>query len=703
MVVIATMLFICHSAYSQSDSTNVFDLNLEQLIQIEVVSANKISQTISEAPALITVISAEQIKQRGYTNLAMILNSLPGIYILDDYLQFNAGIRGINSGMESWSRVFKLMIDNQPVAFRSTAENWLGTELIPISAIERVEVVRGPVSTIYGANAFLGVVNIITKKGDDQNGLIVNLGTTVIENKLGFNSEFSLAKKIGKIDFLVSYAKNRINKAGINIINMQGNKIYTNKLSSENDIDNSQSIFSKISVDLNKYGIVSFSFSRQSLDNNAQFQNWSVLSDSNRIVINNTFAKLKYSNTNSKKNIVGNISMVYSFGAPDRKQKMFVKNNLNPQGYYLKRDVGFESFDLVGDLSYIFKSGSAVTIGYDHTVDFHNLQTYYEKDIHGNFILPLQSKMYGDTTFVNTGIYALATIYPFKKVNVEMINGVSLIGGIRFDKQNLYGNNISYRLGIVMPVKSNLYFKILYGNSYKEPASVQLYTNAIYTNGIIGNDNLKPEKAETYEFITGLIFNDKFSLTLSPFISKIKDKVEIIPYFSNYRATNISSIESYGAEVDVQFFIYKISGYVNFSYQKSTLAEPSPINPAKLIEKEVSLFPKIMVKNGINIPIRSIKTNFNIEGRYIDQIIASPQNLQVYDPVFLTKKYKLPSYYIMDMTISSINIYLIKFRETILQFRILNLFNTKYVMPGFKDYDINGYGRNFQFRIIQNF
>lgn len=109
-----TILNVIMVLYSEID---IFDLTLEDLMSIKVVTATKKVQELSESPSVISVITSEQIKYRGYNNIAEVLNSLSGIYVLNDHYQYNLGIRGVNGGMDSWSRVIKLMINNQPVSF----------------------------------------------------------------------------------------------------------------------------------------------------------------------------------------------------------------------------------------------------------------------------------------------------------------------------------------------------------------------------------------------------------------------------------------------------------------------------------------------------------------------------------------------------------------------------------------------------------
>lgn len=152
----------------QPDSVSaqkLFDLSLEDLMNIEIVSATQKAQNITEAPSVITLITSTQIKERGYLSVAEALNSIAGIDIIKDHYQPNAGIRGVNGGLRSWSRLFKVMVDGQSMSLRSNSDNYLDASFIPIEAIDKIEIIRGPNSALYGKNAFLGVINIITKSG----------------------------------------------------------------------------------------------------------------------------------------------------------------------------------------------------------------------------------------------------------------------------------------------------------------------------------------------------------------------------------------------------------------------------------------------------------------------------------------------------------------------------------------------------------
>src|SRR4051794_1627606 len=135
-----------------------------------VWTATKTEQKTSEAPAVITTITREQIAVWGYRSVAEVLSHLLGFYVVDDHTSPNLAIRGISGGLYADSSIIKVLIDGHAISFRSTSGNGLGPELIPLSAVDRLEIVRGPASALYGADALLGVVNIRTRKGKTVNG-----------------------------------------------------------------------------------------------------------------------------------------------------------------------------------------------------------------------------------------------------------------------------------------------------------------------------------------------------------------------------------------------------------------------------------------------------------------------------------------------------------------------------------------------------
>ena len=154
--------------------TDPLDMSLEDLMKVEIDSvygASGYKQKVSEAPASITIITAEDIRRYGYRTLADVLRNVPGFYVTYDRNWTYIGVRGFSRPGDYNSRVL-LLVDGHRTNDSVYEEALIGPEFpLDIDLIDRVEVIRGPNSSLYVPSAFLAVINIITKPVNRQNGL----------------------------------------------------------------------------------------------------------------------------------------------------------------------------------------------------------------------------------------------------------------------------------------------------------------------------------------------------------------------------------------------------------------------------------------------------------------------------------------------------------------------------------------------------
>lgn len=161
------------AAQEPEDAIDLAKLSLEQLMgmQVETVTgAARREQKQSEAPASVTVLTAKDIRRHGFRTLADALRSMRGIDVTDDRGYEHLGVRGFNPLGDYNSRVLVLVDGhriNDPIY--DTAPIGLDFAL-DIDLVERIEFVRGPGSALYGSNAFLGVINILTRSTADLDG-----------------------------------------------------------------------------------------------------------------------------------------------------------------------------------------------------------------------------------------------------------------------------------------------------------------------------------------------------------------------------------------------------------------------------------------------------------------------------------------------------------------------------------------------------
>lgn len=139
------------------------DLGIENLLNLEVYTASRFPQARAEAPSALTVITAEQIRLYGYRSLDEILRSVPGVHISSDRVYQYIGVRGLRRPQDFNSPVL-LLVDGQRINDGIYDSASIGTDFpVDVELIERVEFVRGPGSSVYGSNALLGVINVITR------------------------------------------------------------------------------------------------------------------------------------------------------------------------------------------------------------------------------------------------------------------------------------------------------------------------------------------------------------------------------------------------------------------------------------------------------------------------------------------------------------------------------------------------------------
>lgn len=178
--IFVTVFFLLTSLLlkAQNDSSlavnKLLGLSLEELMKIKVVTASGFLQTTAEAPSTITVITAQQIAERGYEQLQDALRDIPGIDMIhiNGYAPTLIYFRGMY-GAENLRAL--LMIDGI-VENNIIGSNDMAGPAYSLHNVQRIEIIWGPASALYGANAFGGVINIITKKGADMNGMHAEQG-----------------------------------------------------------------------------------------------------------------------------------------------------------------------------------------------------------------------------------------------------------------------------------------------------------------------------------------------------------------------------------------------------------------------------------------------------------------------------------------------------------------------------------------------
>ncbi|HEX2876110.1 MAG TPA: TonB-dependent receptor [Polyangiaceae bacterium] len=687
------------------DEPTPSDLSLVELLDTEVVSASLSEQSLAEAAAVIDVITQEDLRARGYRSVAEALQSVAGVDLVSDHFQWNMGVRGVADGTRGYSRIVKVMIDGQPVSFRPSGENFLGLELIPLGVIDHIEIIRGPASVLYGANAFLGVVNIITLKGYGLSGNSLSFGYEGGPKVQSPWGEGVVAQQWGDLSLLLGAAEETTTLDGYRLVPLPGRSHPRAGETSRTQATPNGSAFGRLTYDSETLGTLSLDGHLQRLDRSAEFADWGVMTHDNRLELLNGYGRLRY-NAQLGRAVVLDVSGALSHGTKGPSDHL---NTAPERSSYIARELGYTGRDLSGTVTYRLDRKSAALLGVDANFEQQMLLTHYAVTPSGaRLLLPPAGTPTGERDFRNIGVFAHASFFPFARRSAGALSGLGLAAGAREDTHNIYGNNWSARAGLVYELFERHYVKLLFGTAFRAPSSTQLFSNLIVPTGYIGNPSLKAERARTFELAVGSSPLRGLTLRADAFLTVIDDRVEIrtpppAAAQPNAWPTNSTPITSKGFEAQIDYRSARFDGYASYSLQSSAYPKQDLLSLSLSRDQvETDAYPRHLLKFGVTWTERAWFVRANAEGRYVGARLGNLDNNALLNPLdYLRDRYALPAYALLDLSISTVGVEPWKGHETVLLAKVRNLFDARYTFPGTNTFDIPGFERSFSLSLRQ--
>src|SRR5712664_2194435 len=177
LLLVGGLVKTCWADARQTDQNNsgpLKQLSLEQLGDSEVTTASKEPEQLRRTPAAIYVLTQEDIRRSGATSIPEALRLVPGVEVARiDSDKWSLGVRGFTGRL---SRSVLVLIDGRSVYNPLFAGVYWEVQDTLLEDVDRIEVIRGPGGTIWGANAVNGVINIVTKNSKDTHGMLVSVG-----------------------------------------------------------------------------------------------------------------------------------------------------------------------------------------------------------------------------------------------------------------------------------------------------------------------------------------------------------------------------------------------------------------------------------------------------------------------------------------------------------------------------------------------
>ena len=667
----------------------------------KVVSVTKSEQTVEEVAAIVETFSREEIFQMGFQSVADLLRYVVGFYVEDDHIIPNVAVRGFSAGLFGESRILKLLIDGQSLAYRSTGGAWLGPELIPLTAVERVEILRGPASALYGADAFLGVVNIVTRSAEKLSG-------AQVRSQLGFNSvqpgnvawdiDAAQGFKKGAFSLLLALRLNDENRSGMTlpssspspaIPDYNSGKTVANGLTMASRVGYGRASF-QINEDtmLNVYGYLS------GIDRGAEFASWSQLTHglTPTGVSNGTDISLYQgtvganAQTKPTKDITLTFNAEWFTGGPRAEDRIEVSSDL----FWVKRHYGYSGADLNAEIMAKLPANvqlfGGVSFYYDHE-QLPEIVRVLKLDIGSQRLgdsLTLAPNPDGRTKdLFNIGAYTQLTWAP--------LDQLSLTGGLRYDYHRIYGNQVSGRFAVVSKLADHFYLKGLYGGAFSAPPPLLLYGVPLQVGDVIGNPSLKSQYVHTFEAQASYEPSPVWHGQLGVTYNLLRGAAQFVPQGANQGAINVGTIDTLSVEAQVEahyedWIKVALKGEYNYTVDDAGYVGYR----AQLMGTNNVVYPNFLVRLTAlgripGVPLRVGLSAVEVGARRSTEINSLENGGQ----------YTLAPYTLLDASLSSVGVHLVGEHETVLMFSARNVLATTGPDPGFSGFDYPLWGPTF--------
>lgn len=493
--------------------------SIEELLTVEVYGASKFVQKTTEAPSSVTIVTAADIKNYGYRTLADVLASVRGLFVTSDRNYQYLGARGFNRPGDYNSRIL-LLVDGNRVNDTNYDTASIGQEfLLDVDLIERVEVVRGPGSSIYGSNAFFGVVNVFTRRGRDIDGLELSGAAASFDSGKGRASYGRQLENGAEVLLSATYSDSRGQELSFPEFGGSARNL---------DHDRAQRFYGKLAYD-------GLSFS-------------AAYSERSKGVPTASFGSV----FNDPRTQARDSQALLDLGYQGRlSADAEISGRVFYGGYFYDATFPYEYPPVVVNKDKAWSEWLGAEAKLVSRFGRHKLVTGVEyqdnfRQDQKNFDLePYLSLLDERQRSARRAVYA----------QDEMTLGEALLlnAGLRYDHYSTVGDSFNPRLALIYTVRPETTLKFLGGTAFRAPNTFELY----YASAALGSKpgpNLKPERITSYEIVAEHRFLPNFRLTASVYRNEIRDLITQVtdPADGLSLFRNVGKVEARGAEFEVE-------------------------------------------------------------------------------------------------------------------------------------------------------
>jgi outer membrane receptor protein involved in Fe transport len=534
------------SDYQPSDLAS---MDIEKLMDLNVTTASRFEDKLSDAPGIMSVVTRDELLRFGGMTLGEILQRVPGLTGTTQNFTDRSMVaaRGDQTGTDGSHILF--LINGRPT--REVMEGGIISDLLesfPVAILERIEVIRGPGSVLYGSNAYSAVINLITQTPDSHRATSVALGGP--NGAVASSTEFF-------------YKRGNFNAVGAAQLHDAPDWPLTYVVPpSQRDLPFAPHVPTVQDVDIADRGVGAYAgLEYKGLSFMSSFTEWQT--------------------TGFAQGTVGETRLTRAFANLGYDHQVTPKWDAN--------------FNLTFTRTTFFEASypSVVRNSDEGIIEYTNLFTLSSKDRLTAGILANRVEGLELYTGVSPPAVTAEGRRPggafYAQIDHQLLNNLKLIAGFQSNKIGRIPLNTVPRFGAIWAPTSRTSLKALFGEAFRAPSLDETLLNR---PGIAGNPNLKPEKIATFDLGFGYQA-DHIQLGLDFFHSHLTDSIVT----SSGLYTNLGSATFNGFEVEGKFFFWK-----DFFFQGSTLYQANHNGTGMT---NVTPIPNLGYKAGISYEGRS--------------------------------------------------------------------------------------------------
>ncbi|MFU2511967.1 TonB-dependent receptor plug domain-containing protein [Pseudoalteromonas sp. ASV78] len=502
-------LFLCiyTAPLLATEADDLFTLSFEDLLEVHVDIASKTPETLASAPSTITVFNGKKIALLGVNNAFELMNFVPGMQSTrGDWV--GAVPKDHARGVYLDSGNILVMINGERLNESSFGKASVYMPFIPVEIIDKVEFIRGPGSALYGSNAFLGVMNIVTKSQNNELSVAVgNVGQV--------GAAFSLSQQVNQQTHLFANGA----------YNSKNGERY-----SQGVRDPLQSSYLEAGLNIDKFAVRG-RYNQVELND---FLNLGGYSEDNQHRSENAFISVSYDWIDTDTSTFS-AKVAYTHHQIQSAGLIAAADNLPLANYDFFVGPAWHTSDLTINLdaSHQFGNGWLFNSGLEY-----NHAEQQKADVRSNYFDVNSGEIIVEDPFYQGSIVTISNYAPFQslqatfetrsiygQIKVPYSEQFSLFLGARFDDVKDLDSNLSPRIAaIYKPVEAHT-LKLQYGESFRTPVTNELYSNDDVT---IGNPNLTSEYVKTTELVWRYERQD-WHVNSVFFYNQLHDFINIVP------------------------------------------------------------------------------------------------------------------------------------------------------------------------------